>query len=138
MGAEHDVAVLAAFAVLDMHHHAGRVDISEFEGRALGATHASAIEGHEDGAIEGDGRGVDQAGDLFRTPDDREVNLLLRVGHFVPVPGALQDFAKEKTQRTYDLIDRVVGEFPVTEKMGRVFTEMLRAELVRGTVEIAR
>src|ERR1019366_799918 len=105
---------------------------------ALGATHASAIEGHEDGAIEGDGRGVDQAGDLFRTPDDREVNLLLRVGHFVPVPGALQDFAKEKTQRTDDLIDRVVGEFPVTEKMGRVFTEMLRAELVRGTVEIAR
>jgi hypothetical protein len=91
-----------------MHHHAGRVDIGEFEGRALGATHASAIEGHEDGAIEGDGRRVDQAGDLFRTPDDRQVNSLLRVGHFVPVPGALQDLAEEKAQRADDLIDRVV------------------------------
>jgi hypothetical protein len=40
-GAEHDVAVLAAFALLDMHHHAGRVDIGELEGRTLGATHAS-------------------------------------------------------------------------------------------------
>ena len=61
MGAEHDVAVLAAFALLDMQHHARRVDIGEFESRTLGPTHASAIEGHEDGAIEGDGRGVDQA-----------------------------------------------------------------------------
>ena len=56
MGAEHNIAVLTSFAVLDMHHHAGRVDIGEFEGRALGATHASAVEGHEDGAIEGDGQ----------------------------------------------------------------------------------
>ena len=51
MGAEHDIAILAAFAVLDMHHHARRVDVGEFEGRALGATHASGIEGHEDGAV---------------------------------------------------------------------------------------
>src|ERR1039458_6147064 len=125
IGAEHDVAVLAAFALVDMHHHASRVDIGEFEGCALGAPHASAIEGHEDG-------------DLFRTPDDREMNLFLWVGDFVAGPGALQHLAKEKTQRTDDLIDRVVGEFPVTEKMGRIFTEMLWAELVRGTVEIAR
>jgi len=66
------------------------------------------------------------------------VNLFLRVGHFVPSPGAFQDLAKEKTQRTDDLIDRVVGEFPVTEKMGRICTELIRAELVRGTVEITR
>ena len=33
MRAEHDVAILAAFAVLDMQHHAGRVDVGEFEGR---------------------------------------------------------------------------------------------------------
>src|SRR5215469_1893882 len=99
---------------------------------------ACAIEGHEDGAIEGDGRGVDQAGDLFRTPNNRQVNLFLRVGHFVPSPRAFQDLAKEKTQRTDNLIDRVVGEFPVTEKMGRICTELLRAELVRGAVEITR
>src|SRR5215475_2884999 len=68
MGTEHNVAVLAAFAFLDMHHHAGRVDIGEFEGRTLSATYACAIESHEDGAIEGDRRGVDQAGDLFRAP----------------------------------------------------------------------
>jgi hypothetical protein len=96
MGAEHDVAVLAAFAVLDMHHHAGRVDICEFEGRALGATHASAIEGHENGAVEGDRRGVDQAGDLFRTPDYRQVDFLLWVGHFVPVQGRFRTLRKKK------------------------------------------
>ena len=96
IGAEHNVAVLAAFALLDMHHHARRIDIGEFEGRTLGTTHASTIEGHENGAIEGDRRGVNQAGDLLRTPDDREVNPLFRVGYFVPVPGALQDLAEEE------------------------------------------
>jgi len=136
--AEHYVAVLAAFALLDMHHHARRIDIGEFEGRTLGTTHASTIEGHENGAIEGDRRGVNQAGDLLRTPDDRQVNLLLRIGHFIPGPGALQDLAEEKAQCADDLIDRVVREFPVTEKMGGVLTELLRAELVRRTVEIAR
>ena len=138
IGAEHDVAVLAAFALLDMHHHARRIDIGELEGRTLGATHASGIEGHEDGAVEGDRRGVDQAGDLFRTPDDRQVNPLLRVGHFVPGPGALQDLAEEEAQRADDLIDRVVGELPVTEQMGGVLTDLFRAELVGRTVEIAR
>ena len=97
MGAEHDVAVLAAFAVLDMHHHARRVDIGEFEGRTLGATHACAIEGHENGAVEGDRRGVDQAGDLFRAQMTGQVNSLLRVGHFVAGPGPLQDLAKEES-----------------------------------------
>jgi len=67
-----------------------------------------------------------------------EPDFLLWVRDFVTGPGALQHLAKEKTQGTNDLIDRVVGEFPVPEKMSSVFTELLRAELVWGTVEIAR
>ena len=83
-----------------------RADLSEVD----------TIEGHENGAIEGDRRGVNQAGDLLRTPDDREMDFLLWVRNFVTGPGALQDLAKEKTQGTDDLIDRVVGEFPVPER----------------------
>jgi hypothetical protein len=45
--------------------------------------------------------------------------------------------AAHSARRT-PVVDRVVGEFPVPEKMDRVLAEMLRAELVRGTVEIAR
>jgi len=123
---------------LPSQHRPRRIDIGEFEGRTLGATHASAIEGHENGAIEGDRRGVDQSGDLLRTPNDREMNLFLWVGDFVHVPGALQHLAEEESQRTDDLIDRVVGELPIPEKMGRIFTKLIRAELVWGTVEIAR
>ena len=108
IGAEQNVAVLAAFTLLDMHHHARRIDIGEFEGRTLGAAHTSPIERHENGAIEGDRRGIDQAGDLFRTPDDREMDFLLWVRDFVTGPGSLQDLAKEKTQGADDLIDRVV------------------------------
>jgi hypothetical protein len=66
------------------------------------------------------------------------MNLFLWVGDFVHVPGALQHLAEEESQRTDDLIDRVVGELPIPEKMGRIFTKLIRAELVWGTVEIAR
>jgi hypothetical protein len=34
---EHDVSVFAAFALLNMEDHARRVDVSDFQGRALGA-----------------------------------------------------------------------------------------------------
>src|SRR5512133_258047 len=36
-GAERDIAVPAALALLDVKHHAGRVDIDDPEGRHLGA-----------------------------------------------------------------------------------------------------
>ena len=76
--------------------------------------------------------------DLFRTPDDGQVNPLLRVGHFVAVPGSLQDLEEEEAQCADHLIDRVVGELSVTEQMGGVLADLFRAELVGRTVEIAR
>ena len=115
MGAEHDVAILAAFAVLDMEHHARSVDVGHLEVGQLGAAHACAIEGDENGAVEGNGRGVDQAGDLFRAPDDRQVNALLRVGHFVAGPGPLQGLEEKEAQCTDHLVYCVVGELPITE-----------------------
>jgi hypothetical protein len=121
-----------------MHHHARRVDIGEFEGRALGATHARAIEGHENSGVEGDRRGIDQAGDLFRAPDDGEVNLLLRVGHFVAGPRPLESLEEEEAQRTDPLIDGVVGELTVTEQVSGVLADLFRPELIGLTVEITR
>ena len=58
-GAEHDVAVLFAFATLNVHDHASAIDIAHLQARELGAAHAGAVEGHQNGAIEGSGRRLD-------------------------------------------------------------------------------
>jgi len=54
--AEHDVAVLMAFAVLNVHDHASAIDVADLQARELGAPHAGAVEGHQNGAIEGSRR----------------------------------------------------------------------------------
>ncbi len=43
-GAEHDIAVLPAFAALNVHDHASAIDIADLEARELGAAHAGAVQ----------------------------------------------------------------------------------------------
>jgi hypothetical protein len=63
-GAEHDVAVLLAFAALNVHDHAAAVDVADLQTRELGAARAGPVEGHQNGAIEGSRRSIDEPGDL--------------------------------------------------------------------------
>ena len=51
-GAEHDVAVLPTFAVLNVHDHASAIDVADLQASELGAAHAGPVEGHQNGAIE--------------------------------------------------------------------------------------
>ena len=50
-GAEHDVAVLAAFAAEDMDHHAFGVDVGDLEPGEFGAAEPGGIQGHQHGAV---------------------------------------------------------------------------------------
>ena len=106
------------------------------EGSQLGAAHACAIEGDENGAVEGNRRGVDPARDLLRAPDHWQVNPLLRVGQFVSAQRALQNLEEEAAPCSDHWIDCVVGEFPVTEQVSGVLADLFRSELVGWTVEM--
>src|SRR5262245_23896097 len=41
---EHHVSVLAAFALLDVEHHAGGIDVGDLQGGHLGAAHAGGVQ----------------------------------------------------------------------------------------------
>ncbi len=51
MGAEHHVAVLAAFAVTNMEDHALGIDIGELQTCQFGSPHTGGIERHQNGAV---------------------------------------------------------------------------------------
>jgi len=95
-GAEHDVAVLPAFAALNVHHHAAAVDVADLEAGELGAAHAGAIEGHQNGAIEGSRRGIDELRDLVRTENGGQAVALFRIGSVGNAPRLLQCLDVEK------------------------------------------
>ncbi len=54
-GTEHDIPVPAAFALFDVEHHAGGVNVGELQSGHLRTAHAGGVQGHQDRAIEGVG-----------------------------------------------------------------------------------
>ena len=86
-GAEHDVAVLLAFAAWNVHDHASTIDVADLPARELGASYAGPVEGHPNGVIDGSRRSIDELGDLFLTENGGQAITLLGIRSV----GMLQD-----------------------------------------------
>ena len=56
-----------AFAALNVHDHALVIDVADLQARELGAPHAGPVERHQNGAIEGSRRSIDELRDFFLT-----------------------------------------------------------------------
>jgi hypothetical protein len=78
-----DVAVLFAFAALNVHDHASAIDVADLQAPELGAPHAGPVEGHQNGALEGSWHSIDELRDFFLTAGERRIG---RIGTKVPRP----------------------------------------------------
>jgi hypothetical protein len=58
--AQRYIAVTAALALADVHHHALAIDVSGFQVAQLGAAHARGVQRHEDGLVKQVAGGGDQ------------------------------------------------------------------------------
>src|SRR5215471_11558953 len=61
LGAEHHVAIFASLATPYVNHHALAVDVCNFQVRQFGTTYSGGIEHHQQGAMKGSARGIDQS-----------------------------------------------------------------------------
>ena len=82
-----------------MNDHPLTVDIADLQMRHFGATCACAIERHQQDAVKGELRRVDQTGDLFLAEYLRKVKNLLRIGRLGHAPASLQDLDVKEAQR---------------------------------------
>src|SRR5208283_5437521 len=89
--AEHDIAVLAALALADMNHHPLAVDVADLQVSRFGAACASGIHRHQQDAMKGCIRSLNQSGNFFLTEHAGKVTQLLRIGRLGDAPVALQD-----------------------------------------------
>jgi hypothetical protein len=82
-GAEHDVAVFASFAALNVDDHPLAVDIADLQVGQFGAAESGCVSGHQQHAVKRCVRPVDQLRD-FLAEDHRQAHSLLwvrSVGH---------------------------------------------------------
>jgi hypothetical protein len=117
-GAQHDVAVLLAFAVLNVHDHALAIDIADLQARELGAAHTGAVEGHQNSAIEGSRRGIDELCYFFLTENGGQAIALslTRATASTPASGRSQTLRFVAYTRTTRWCDRPCGLFQVPEQ----------------------
>jgi hypothetical protein len=93
---ERDVAVLGALSPVDMDHHAGGVDIGDFEVEAFMKSEAAGIDGGEIGVIlEGMDLG-ENTSDFFNTENGREASFGLGTEDSEDVPVSLEDVFEEE------------------------------------------
>jgi hypothetical protein len=93
---QRDIAILGAFSAMDMDHHAGGIDIGDFEMEAFVKSEAAGIDGAEIGVIlEGMDLGKNGS-DFFKAENGREASFILGTEDTEDVPIALEDMFEEE------------------------------------------
>src|SRR6266851_7151206 len=95
--AEQHIPVFAAFAALDVNHHALTVDVADFQTREFGTPEPSGVERHQQSAMQGRASRIDESCHFFLAEDRWQVNGLLRVGSLRDAPGLLERLDIKKT-----------------------------------------
>jgi hypothetical protein len=135
--AEHDVPILATFTALNMDHHALAIDVGNLQMCQLGAADAGRIKRHQQDAIKRRARRVDQLGHFLRAEDGGQAQHLLGIRRLFGAPRLLERFDEEEPQRAKSLGNAVGRQFPLSEQIRLVLTDVIGAELIRTTIEVA-
>lgn len=98
LGAEHDIAISAALAALDMKDHALAVHIPDFQARELGTSQTRGIESHQQSSTESSVGGVDELGDFFLTEYRGQAMDPFGIGRVGDAPALPERLDVEKTQ----------------------------------------
>src|SRR5436853_5861309 len=135
-GAEHHVAVLVTLAVLNVHDHAPAIDVADLEARELGAAHAGAVEGHQNGAVEGSRRSLDELCYFFLTENRGQAIALLGIGSFGNAPGPLERLDVKEAQGAEMVGHRTGSQFVPGEELRLVLADVLRSKAIGRAVEV--
>ena len=91
-------SLLAALALPDMNHHPLAVDVADLQVGRFRATCAGGIHRHQQDAMEGCIRRLNQSRDFFLTEYPWKVTHLLRIGRLGNAPATLQHVDIEEAQ----------------------------------------
>jgi len=96
--AEHDIAVLTALALADMDNHPLAVDVTDLQMGRFCAACTGGIDRHQQNAMKGCIRRLNQSRDFFLAEYPGKVTHLLRTGRLGDAPATLQHMYVEVAQ----------------------------------------
>jgi hypothetical protein len=134
--AEHDMAVLPSFAILNVHDHASAIDIADFQACELGATRTGAVQGHQNGAIEGSRRSIDELCYFFLTENRGQAIALLGIGSIGNAPRPLERLDVEEAQGAEMVGHRTGSQFVHGEELSLVLADVPRSQTIGRAVEV--
>ena len=134
--AEHDIAVLAALALADMNHHPLAVDVADLQVSRFCAACAGGIHRHQQDAMKGCIRRLNQSRDFFLTEHPGKVTHLLRIGRLGDAPATLQHVNVEEPQRRQPQDDGVRTVLQLGEQHRLILANVLRAKLIGRTAKV--
>ena len=135
---EHDVAVLAALALLDADHHELAVDVGRAQADGLGDSKFGRVAGGQDDSGVEDGDGIRKGDDLLGAGDHRQLGGLLGCGQDLGnVPVLLQRDAVQEAQSGDGHGDRTGSEALPGGEMNLICADLLGTEQFRGLAEVA-
>src|SRR5450631_4124658 len=134
--AEHYIAVLASLALPDVNHHPLAVDVADLQVGRFCAACAGGIHRHQQDAMKGGVRRLNQLRDFFLTEHPWKVTHLLRIGRLGDAPVALQhvDIEEPKRRQPHDYGVRTVLQLGEEHRL--VLANVLWAKLIGRAPEI--
>src|ERR1019366_3983175 len=134
---EHDIAVLAALALVDMNHHPLAVDVADLQAGRFCAAGTGGIERHQKDAMKGAIGSVDQTCYFLLAEYRWKMTHLLRIGRLGNAPASLQHVDVEKAQRRQPQDNGVWAVLQLGEEHRLILANILRTELIGRTTKVA-
>src|SRR5208337_203722 len=103
----------------------------------LGATHAGAIERHQQCPSKQVPGGVDQTRDFFSTEHSWQSASVFRIGQELPKLMSLERLNKEKPQSGHTVHRSTGCYLALLEQVGFIASQLIRPELIRGLAKMA-
>src|ERR1017187_4064093 len=97
---------------------------------------SGSIEGHQQNAVEGSGRGVDELRDFFLAQYRGQVLHFLGIGRLRYTPGSLQSLNEEETQSGQPLGNAARRQLSLAEQIGLVLADVLGTQAIRRTMKV--
>ncbi len=134
--AQRHIAVVAALALTDVHHHALAIDVSGFQAAQLGAAHASGVQRHEHGLVKQVAGRADQQRYLIRAEDLRQLAMPLGHREIIQQVVPFQRLVEEEAESGHVLLHGARIELLVLKQVRLVLAQMVGSELVGSLMEV--
>ena len=143
--AEHGVAILGSFTVLDVNQHAFGVDVFGFEGNGFGDAQASgarvesalSVAEHQHGAVLQDADMAEEGQHLFFAEYNRQFLGDFHTSELLLGPRHVKRYRVQKLRCGQETVDRIRGELTLIDQVELIVPDIIQPQPLRAQIVVS-